>query len=213
MTPMKMRIPIQLIIGVSILIIGCGLIGGEYVLVRWYPGHLQRVDEETLKQSPYHSDALGVDIQIAAGLYGSVETFPGGVKIGRSKFWSVGPSLTVTSQDNPDQSSAFSEEVLAKWETLGAVQDIPRYHFERTKINNRDSVLIRQFKGRSMLLTARIISPERIIEANCTPGAEDEVLYMEACDETLRSIKVAGPEPPPIPAPGILELSPPEKIK
>ena len=37
---------------------------------------------------------------------------------------------------------------------------------------------------------------------------EDETLYMEACDETLRSIKVAGPEPPPTPEPGVTELSP-----
>jgi len=213
MTSMKMRIPTQLIIGVSILIIGGGLVGGEYLLVKWYPGHVQRVNEEVLKQDPYHNDELGVDIQVARGLYGRVETFPGGVKISRRKFWSVGPSLTITSESNPDQTSVFAEEVLAKWQTKGALEDIPRYHFERTKIGNRDSVLIRQYKGRSMLLTGRILTPERIIEANCTPGAEDEVLYMQVCDETLASIKVADPETPPAAEPGVLELTPAPTIK
>jgi len=213
MAAMKKQIGSQLILGVSILIIGCGLAGGEYLLVKWYPGHQQRVNEETLEQRPYHNDSLGIDIQIADGLYGSVETFPGGVKISRSKFWSIGPSLTITSQPNPDQTFEFSPEVLAKWESLGAVEELPRYHLEHTKINNRDAVLIRQFKGRSMLLTARIISPEHIIEADCSPGGEDEVLYMEACDETLRTIKVAGPEPPPTPTPGVVELSPTARVK
>jgi hypothetical protein len=210
---MKKQIPSQLILAIAILIVGGGLVGGEYLLVKWYPGHQQRVNEETLKERPYHNDSLGIDLQIANGLYGSVETFPGGLKISRSKFWSVGPSLTITSQPNPDQTSEFSQEVLAKWESLGAVEDLPRYHLEHTKINNRDAVLIRQYKGRSMLLTARIISPERIVEADCSPGGEDEVLYMEACDETLRSIKVAGTES--ASPSGVTELSPApnEKIK
>ena len=208
MAAMKKQIPSQLILAVSILIVGGGLAGGEYLLVKWYPGHQQRVSEETLKQRPYHNDSLGIDIQIAEGLYGNTETFPGGVKISRSKFWSMGPWLTITSQPNPDQTWEFSPEVLAKWESKGAVEDLPLYHLEHTKINNRDAMLIRQFRGRFMLLTARIISRERIIEAACCPGAEDEVLYMEACDETLRTIKVAGAEPPPPSAPGVVELSP-----
>ena len=210
---MKKQIPSQLLLAVSILIIGGALAGGEYLLVKWYPGHRQRVNEETLKPRPYRNDSLGIDMQIAEGLYGNVENFPGGVKISRSKFWSIGPSLTITSQPNPDQTWEWSPEVLAKWESKGAVEEIPLYHLEHTKINNRDAMLIRQVRGRFMLLTARIISQERIIEAACSPGAEDEVLYMEACDETLRTIKVAGPEPPPPPAPGVVELSPPITVK
>ena len=205
---MKMKIPTQLILGVSILILGGALAGGEYLLVKWYPGHQQRVNEETLKQRPYHNDSLGIDIQIAEGLYGNTESFPGGVKISRSEFWSMGPWLTITSQPNHDQTWEFSPEVLAKWEAKGAVEDLPLYHLEHTKINNRDAMIIRQFRGRSMLLTARIMSRERIIEASCSPGGEDEALYMEACDETLRTIKVAGAEPPPPSAPGVVELSP-----
>jgi hypothetical protein len=64
-----------------------------------------------------------------------------------------------------------------------------------------------------MLLTARIICRERIIEADCSPGGEDEVLYMEACDETLRTMKVAGAEPPPPPGPGVVEISPAIRLK
>ena len=210
---MKKQIPIQLILALSILVLGAALAGGEYLLVRWYPGHQQRVREETLKQRPYHNDALGVDIQIASGLYGSVETFPGGVKISHPVFWSNGSSLTITSQPNPDQTWEFSQEDLAKWMSKGAVEDLPLYHVEHTKIDNRDAMLIRQLSGRYMQLTARIMCRERIIEASCSPGAEDEALYMEACDETLRSIKAAGAEPPPPAAPGVVELSPSVKVK
>jgi hypothetical protein len=213
MAAMKKKLPSQLILAISILIIGGGLIGGEYLLVKWYPGHRQRVREEILKPRPYHDDSLGIDIQIADGLTGKVETFPGGVKITHSVFWSVGPSLTITSQPNPDQTWEFSPEVLAKWESRGAVEDLPLYHLEHAKINNRDAMLIRQLKGRYMHLMARIICQERIIEADCSCGGEDEVLYMEACDETLRTIKVAGAEPPPPPAPGVIELSPKVKVK
>ena len=206
MAVMKKKIPSQLILAVSILIIGGGLVGGEYLVVKWYPGHRQRVSDETLKQRPYHNDALGVDMQIAEGLYGNAETFPNGVKISRSKFWSVGPSLTITSQPNPDQTWEFSAEVLAKWESRGVNEDLPLYHVEHTKINNRDAMMIRELRGRYMHLTARIICKDRIVEADCSPGAEDETLYLDACDQTLRSLKVAGPEPPP--APGVVELSP-----
>ena len=213
MAAMKKQIPNQLTLAVSILIIGAGLVGGEYLLVKWYPGHNQRVRDETLKQRAYHNDSLGIDIQIADGLYGNVESFPGGVKISRSEFWSIGPSLTITSQPNPDQTWEFSPEVLAKWESRGAVEDLPLYHVEHTKINNRDAMLIRQLKGRTMHLAARIICRERIIEADCSCGGEDEVLYMEACDETLRTMKVAGAEPPPPSTPGVVELSPSVTVK
>jgi len=212
MTAMKKHISVQLILAVSILVIGSGLAGGEYLLVKWYPGHQQRVNEETLKQRPYHNDALGVDIQIANGLYGKIEAFPGGVKISRPKFWSFGPSLTITSQPNPDQTWEFSPEALAKWEAKGAVEELPVYHLEHAKIDKRDAMLIRELKGRYMHLTARIMSQDRIIEADCSPGGEDEVLYLQACDETLRSIKVAGPEPP-TPQPGVVELPSPVKVR
>ena len=210
MALMKKRIPFQWILAVAILVIGGGLVGGEYLLVKWYPGHRQRVSDETLKPSPYHNEALGIDLQIAEGLNGKVETFPGGVRIARSKFWSLGPSLKITSQPNPDQNWEFSPEDLAKWESRGVTEDLPLYHLEHTKVNNRDAMMIRELKGRFMHLTARILSKDRIVEADCSTGGEDEALYTEACDQTLRSIKIAGPEPPP-PAP--LELQPARPVK
>lgn len=206
MARMKKDFQRQLLLGVSIILLGSGLVAGEYLLVKWYPHHLERVREETLTLLPYRNDALGIEMQVAAGLYGNVEGFPGGARIMRSKFWSIGPSLTIASQSNPDQATEFSPQVLAKWETQGVTEELPRYHFEHTKIRNRDAVLIRQFKQRSMLLTARVISSERVIEASCSPGAADEDLFMEACEESLHTIKVAGPEPPP-PTPVVVELT------
>lgn len=206
---MKREIPTQLYFGLAVLVIGSALVGGEYLLVKWYPRHEQRVRDETLNLLPYRNDSLGIEMQVAAGLYGKIEGFPGGVRIFRSKFWSIGPSLTITSQPNPDQNTEFSPQVLAKWETEGVNEELPRYHFERTKIQNRDAVVIRQYKNRAMLLTARIISPDRIIEANCSTGQADEDLFVEACDETLRTIKVAGPEPLLPPPSGVVELTSP----
>lgn len=210
MAAMKRQLPTQLIVGLGILFVGGGIIGGEYFLVRWYPHHKLAVKEETLKPVPYKNASLGVELQVAAGLNDHVETFPGGVRIYSTRFWSIGPSLTLTSQPNPDQSSEFTPQILARWETDGVTQDLPRYHFEHTRINNRDAVLIWQYKDVGMLLTGRFISPDRIVEADCTPGRADEDLYMQACDQTVRTIKVAGPESPPPVASGVLELAPGE---
>lgn len=197
----------QLVFALAVLLLGGGVLGGEYFLAKWYPRHEQRVSEETLKLLPYRNDALGVEMQVAAGIYGKIEDFPGGAKILRPSFWTVGPSLTITSQPNPDRTFEFTPQILAKWQTQGTYEEIPRYRFDHTKISNRDAVLVGQWKDRAMLLTARIISSERIIQADCTPGRADEALYMQACEASLRSIKVSGPEPPPPPAPGVLELT------
>ena len=198
----------QLWVALLIVLGGGGALGGEYFLVRWYPGHQRRVADEVLTLLPYRNDNLGVEMQVAAGLYGKVEGFPGGVKIYRPKFWSIGPSLTITSQHNPDNAAEFSPQILAKWESQGAIEEIPRYHFERTKLNNRDAALITQFKDRAMLLTAHLISPERVVEADCTPGLADEVLYLQACQRSVETIKVAGPEPPPPKEPELIDIRP-----
>ncbi len=211
MTAMKSQIPTQLIVGLGILLVGGGIIGGEYFLVKWFPRHKLAVKEETLKLAPYQNRSLGVEMQVAAGFNDKVESFPGGVRIYSPRFWSIGSSITLTSQPNPDQSTEFTPQVLAKWQTDGVTQDLPRYHFEHSRINNRDAVLIWQYKDRAMLLTARFISPDRIVEADCTPGRADEDLFMQACDETLRTIKVAGPESPPPVVPGVMEINPAEQ--
>jgi hypothetical protein len=198
----------QLWVALLIVLGGGGALGGEYFLVKWYPRHRQRVAEEVLTLLPYRNDNLGVEMQVAAGIYGRVESFPGGVKIYRPKFWSIGPSLTITSQPNPDNAAEFSPQILAKWESQGAIEEIPRYHFEHTKINNRDAVLISQFKNRSMLLTVHVISPERVVEADCTPGLADEDLYLQACQRSVETMKVAGPESPQTKQPELIDIRP-----
>jgi uncharacterized membrane-anchored protein YitT (DUF2179 family) len=42
------HIPTQLIVGLGILLIGGGIVGGEYFLVKWYPKHKEAVIKETL---------------------------------------------------------------------------------------------------------------------------------------------------------------------
>lgn len=207
---MKREIPFQLIVGIAIILIGGGVLAGEFFLVKWLPHRKQQVRDETLKRIPYKNDQLGVEVEVASGIYGKIETFAGGVRITRPKFWSIAPALTITSQPNPEGTFEFDPKVLAKWQTEGTYQELPRFHFSRTKINNRDAVLIWQYKDRAMLLTTRVISSERIIELFCTPGREDEDLYMQACEETVHTLKVAGPEPPP-PAQPVIELTAPPR--
>jgi len=211
---MKWEIRTELLVALGIVIIGGGLVGGEYLLVKWYPGHKQRVAEETLKLLPYRNEGLGVELQVAAGFYSKIEAFADGVKIYRPELWSLEPSLTITSQPNPDQATEFTPQVLAVWQTDGVTHNLPRYRFDHLEINGRDAVLISQYRLHSMLLTARVISRDRIIEANCTPGSEDEDLYMQACNDTLMTLKVEGPARPPKPPPpgGVEEITPPQII-
>lgn len=199
----------QLLVAIAVLVLGGFIVGGEYFLVRWYPRHQRNVAEKTLNLLPYRNDGLGIEMQVAAGLYGEVQDFPGGVRIRRPMFWSVGPSLSITSEPNPEHTSEFSPTLLAKWETRGTYEGIPQYSFEHTKIMNRDAALIWELKDRYMYLTARVISPERIIEADCTSGRADEDLFMRACEESVRTLKVAGPEPPAEPTSAVQEINPP----
>lgn len=205
---MKEKGRVQVLVALGIVLIGGAIVGGEYLLVKWYPRHRQAVSERTLELLPYQSAGLGVEMKVAAGLYGKAEDFVGGVKITRPLLVSADPSLTITTQPNLEHTFEFSPEILAKWQTLGTYQGLLQYNFEHTKIMDRDAVLIWQSKNRAMNLTARIITPERIIEAECTPGGADEQLFLQACEATLRTIKVSGPEPPAAPAPGIQELAP-----
>ena len=204
---MAKGISAQFIVALGILLIGGGLVGGEFFLVRWYPGHKERVAEETLVLTPYHNDGLGLDMQVAAGVFGRVESFPGGVKISKFKFLSIGPSLTITAQPNPDKAFEFDPHLLALWQTRGVTEDIPRYNFQHLEINKRDAALIWEQQNRLMWLTAHVMSPDRIVEAKCSPGREDEPLYLKACEESLRTIQLSGPFPPEPPQEPI-ELTP-----
>jgi hypothetical protein len=136
-----------------------------------------------------------------------VTSFPGGVKIHRPRLIGAGPSITITSQPNPGHGFEFSPQTLAIWETEGVQKGIRDYRFEHAPVMNRDAALIWQYKNRRMLLTLREITPDRIIEANCTAGDEsNESLYMQACESSLRTLKIAGPEPPLPAEPGIQEI-------
>lgn len=203
---MKTRIPVQLIVGLGILVVGGGIIGGEALVVKWYPGHRARVIQETLRPVHFHDEGLGVDMDVAAGIDEKVESFPGGVRIFSPRFWRRAPSITITSQPNPDHTSEFPPQQTAIWETDGVQHGLQRYQFEETRINDRDAVLIWEYKDRVMHLTARVISPDRIVEATCTPGSADETLYMQACDESIRTTKVEGPPSIETPAGGMEEV-------
>jgi len=90
------------------------------------------------------------------------------------------------------------------------------------KNKGRDAVMIRQYKEHAQVLpaisfdvssavnadlvTAHIISPDHIVEANCRPGSSDPKLFVQACEESIKTIKVSGPPPKEKPAPGVLEL-------
>lgn len=211
---MKFRLPTQAIVALVIVVIGLGVLLGEFVLVRWYPRHQADVAEAAQKLLPYQNQEIGIDMQVAAGIYGKVESVPGGVRIYRPKLFGNGPSLTIISQPNPDSAPDFSPQLLAVWQAAGANQNIPRYSFQKTEINGRNAAMVWQFKDVAMLVTAHIISPDRIVQADCTPGVEDENTYMDACDETLRSMKVAGPPtPPPVEMTPTNGTSPPQRIQ
>jgi hypothetical protein len=201
------QLPTQLIVGLGILLVGGGIVGGEYFLVKWYPKHKEAVKKETLAPTSYKNDDLGFELQVAAGINEKAETFAGGVRIFSPRFLTEGPTLTITSQPNPDKATEFTPQELAIWETDGVQHNIWRYDFQHTRINDRDAVLIWQYKNHAMLLTARVISPDHIVEANCTPASADEALYLQACEESVQTIKVAGPpSPQPAPEGGIEEL-------
>jgi hypothetical protein len=210
-----MRIPAQFVVGVGIVVIGGGALLGEYIVVRWYPVHLKNEAEAAQKLLPYENQSLGVDMQVAAGIYGKVESIPDGVRIYRPKLFGSGPSLTIVWQPNPDGATEFSPELLARWQADGVNQGIPRYSFENTQINGRNAALVWRFQGAAMIMTAHIISPARIIQAECTPGVEDESVYLPACDSTLHTITLAGP---PTPAktpeqPTLHDVQPPKRIR
>jgi hypothetical protein len=193
MAGMKIRASAHLVLAMVILIVGGGIVGGEYFLVRWYPAHKERADAEALAPVAYGNTGLGISIEVAKGIYKKAEVGPNEVKLSRPGLFGGGPSLTIKSEPNPDGASEFTPQILAIWETDGSIHKIPRYGFEHTKVMDRDAVIIHALGGDSMVETLRVISPTRIIEADCTPGGEDNALYMQACDESLRTLKVEGP--------------------
>ena len=188
----------QLTVTMWIVIGAAVILGGEFLLTRWYPGHRQRVIENTLRLLPYRSDSLGVAMQVAAGIYGRVDDFPGGIRIYRPELLSAGPSIAVTSEPNPTHQDSFTAQKLAELETQGVTQGILGYNFEHTKINGRDAVLIWKYDTarRWMVVTGRVMAADRIVQAVCNTGDEDQTVYTSACESSLRTMQLLGSPPP-----------------
>lgn len=216
------KLSMQAKFALGIILIGGGALAAEYFMVKWYPYYQGQKADKLLAALPYQNATLGIDMQIAKGIYGKVDDFPGGVRIYRSHLFSRGPALIITSQSNPNSAEEFSPQLLANWETAGTYQKIPDYRFEHMKIQGRDAVMIWQSSEHAKVLpaisfdvsssenaelvTGHIISPDHIVEANCRPGSSDPALFLRACEESIRSIKVSGPPPQQKPEPGVLEL-------
>jgi hypothetical protein len=188
----------QLTVAMIIVIAAVVLLGGEFLITRWYPGHKERVAAATLKPLPYRSDSLGVQMNIAAGIYGKVRDFPGGIRVYRPELLGVGPAIVITSQPNPTHQDQFSDQTLATLETLGVSQGIPGYNFQHFKINDRDAVMMWRYDRahRWMQVTGRVIASDRIVQAVCTTGDADQALYTTACEQSLRTIQLIGSAPP-----------------
>jgi hypothetical protein len=223
------KLSMQVKFALGIILVGGSALLAEYVLVKWYPYYEGYKANKVLEALPYQNTNLGIDMQIAAGIYGKIDDFPGGVRIYRSRLFSRGPQLIITSQSNPNSADEFSPQLLAKWQTAGTYEKIPDYRFEHMKIQGRDAVMIWQSAEHAKVLpaisfdvssaenpelvTAHIISPDHIVEANCRPGSTDPELFLRACEESIKSIKVSGPLPQEKPVPGVLELKTVKPIK
>ena len=205
---MRLRIPTQLALFLAIIVIGVGLLGGEFVLVKWYPQHRQNVIDAIRNPLPYRNDALGIEMDVPAGIYGKVTDTPDGVRIFRPKLIGQGPSLTITEQPNPDGSTDFSDQLLAQWETRGATHGILGYRYDYGPINGRNAALIWEPKINQTVLTAHLISPKHILQVNCVPGVEDQEIFLAACKSAVRSIKLDGGAQAQPAEPTIYELAP-----
>lgn len=170
------------------------VLGIEYTVKRWYPAHEQRLGDAALKQLPYQNKGLGIQMQVAAGIYGKVQDFPGGVKIYRPRLRGEGPSITITTDPNPGGALKFPDNYIAQLETA-AENNGPS--FEPVTINQRPAVLITQSDPRTKTtnITARILTPEQIVQAICNTGSGDQDVYTQACNESLNTIKIAGSSP------------------
>lgn len=184
----------QRVLTYILLIGGAILLTAEYFIVRWYPGHEQRVTAAMLTLLPYQNEGLGIQMQVAAGIYGKVETYPGGVRIYRPWLLGGGPSITITSQPNTTSSSQFSPQYIADIETAGIKNQLWDYQVQHRTINDRDALLIWEFNPRaqSMKITGRFIAPDRIVQAVCRTGPSKRATYTQGCDQSLLSVKLLG---------------------
>jgi len=194
---MRFRAPTQLVVALAIVVIGAGALGAEYLLVKWYPIHRQAEADSLQKLLPYQNQSLGIEMGVAAGIYGKVQSIPDGVRIYRPEVFGPVPSLTIVAQPNPDGATDFSADLLAEWETAGATHSILGYSYQQTQINGRNTALIWQPRNHMTVITAHLISKQRILQVDCVPGATDQDIYVPACDATIHSIKLDATPPAP----------------
>lgn len=178
---------------IIILIAGAILLGSEFLIIRWYPGHKERVQQQELKLLSYQNNSLGLQMQVAAVIYGKVRNTGKDVRIYRSHLFSKGPSIAISSK--PSTSAQFTPEFIAQTETAGVRKNLLGYEFQHVTLGNRDAVLIWQYDppSRSLNITAQVLAPDREIDAVCNTGSGDQDLFTEACDESLKSIQLTGP--------------------
>lgn len=179
---------------VGIVIVGAVLLTSEFLLIRWYPGHKDRANQQALKLLPYQNSPMGLQMDIAATLYGRVRNGANQIEISRWHLFGRPPSITISLK--PNHSTQFTPELLADLETAGVRNNLLGYQFQHVTLGDRDAVLIWQYDPptRSMNVTAQVLAPDRMIQAVCNTGSGgDQDLYTEACNETLKSIQLSGP--------------------
>jgi hypothetical protein len=185
---------VQRKVTIGILVVGAVLLTSEYLLIRWYPGHQERVEQAALKLLPYQNGSMGLQMDIASVLYGKVRDDVNKVTISRWHLIEKGPSITLTTK--PNNAVQFKPELLADLETAGVRDNLLGYQFQHLTLDNRDAYMIWQYDvgSRSLNVTAQVLAPNRLVEAVCNTGSSgNQELYTEACDETLKSIQLSGP--------------------
>jgi hypothetical protein len=190
----KINISGQRKVTIGILVVGAILLSAEFLLIRWYPGHQERSQQQALKLFPYQNSAMGLQMDVAACLYGRVrDSGVKGIKISRWGLFGKGPSITISLK--PNSSAQFTPELIAQLETAGVRENLLGYQFQHVTLGSRDAILIWQYDehSRSMNVTAQVLAPDRMIEAVCNTGTGDQDLYTEACNESLKSIQLSGP--------------------
>jgi hypothetical protein len=192
-TWMKIQISGQRKVTIGILVIGAALLSAEFLIIRWYPGHQERAQQQALRLLPYQNSAMGLQMDIAAALYGKVRDHGKEITISRWKLFGKGPSITILLK--PNSSSQFTPELLAQLETAGVRNNLLGYQFQHVTLGTRDAILIWQYdeRSRSMNVTAQVLAPDRMVQAVCNTGTGDQDLYTEACNESLKSIQLTGP--------------------
>lgn len=178
-----------------ILVVAALVFGAEYGVKRWYPAHEHHKEDAALKPLPYQNAALGLKMQVSAGFYQKIMASAAGVKIYRSRIMGGSPSITLTLLPNPDRASEFTEQFLDQQDASDPANNVPGYEFQHVRFAGRDGYLVTGPDPRTQIttVTARILAPDRIVQAVCSTGGAKQDVFTEACTESLTSIVLSGP--------------------